>query len=134
MDRQHTEALIVTRSIVLQQGLGALLESLTGITKVTALQEVPGSFAWIETHTPAIVLLDCRLTGTNTQSVLARVQELSPNTRRVLLVDDAQEVNWVPSYADAVLIRGIPPQAVATLLTTLLSSKGEDHERVDPIT
>lgn len=133
MDREYTEALIVTRSIVLQQGLGALLESLTGITKVIALKELPGSIAWIETHLPAIVLLDFRLTGSHTQSVLARVQELSPDTRRVLLVDDVQDVNWVPSYADAVLIRGIPPQAVATLLANLLSSKGEDHERIDPI-
>ena len=133
MDRQPTEALILTRSIVLQQGLGALLESLTGITQVTALKEIPGSFAWIETHMPAIVLLDYRLTGVQTKSVLASVQELSPNTRRVLLVDDVQEVNWVPSYADAVLIRGIPPQAVATLLANLLSSKGEDHEHIDPI-
>ena len=96
------------------------------------MKDIPSSYTWIESHKPTIVLLDFRLTLTNTQSVLIRVQELSPNTRRVLLVDDVQEVNWVPYYADAILIKGIPPQAVASLLGNLLSTKGDTHEHNNP--
>ena len=90
-------------------------------------------YAWIEANKSLLLLLDLRVTGQDPKSVLARVHEISPETRRVLLVDDVQDVNWVPRYADAILIKGIPPQAVATLLNKILSSKGDKNGHDDPI-
>ncbi|HSK67241.1 MAG TPA: hypothetical protein VK888_09945 [Anaerolineales bacterium] len=133
MNNQVAEALVVTHSIVLQQGLGALLESLPGITKVIAIKDLSNMYAWIEANKSLLLLLDLRVTGQDPKSVLARVHEISPETRRVLLVDDVQDVNWVPRYADAILIKGIPPQAVATLLNNILSSKGDKDGHDDPI-
>jgi DNA-binding NarL/FixJ family response regulator len=128
MNSQSPKALIVTHSIVLQQGLSALLESLPEIMKVTAMKEISSAYAWIETHQPKLVLLDYRITRKDTKFVLAKVQELCPETRRVLLMDDVQEADWVPRYADAILIKGIPPQAVAALLSSVLSTKGNESE------
>jgi hypothetical protein len=33
-------------------------------------------------------------------------------------------VKWMPQYAEAVLIKGVSPSAVAVILTNLLFSKG----------
>ena len=35
-------------------------------------------------------------------------------------------------YAEAILIKGSAPSAVATMVTDLLIEKGEDHEHNDP--
>ena len=126
MNSQVPEALIVTQSVVLQQGLSALLESLPEIMKVTAMKEITSAYPWIETHRPKIVLFDYRITRNDTKFVLAKVQELCPETRRVLLVDDVQEADSVLHNADAILIKGIPPQAVAALLSSVLSTKGNE--------
>jgi xanthine/uracil permease len=43
-----------------------------------------------------------------------------------------RDVKWMPQYAEAVLIKGVSPAAVAAIVTNLLFSKGDDHERNDP--
>jgi hypothetical protein len=68
------------------------------------------------------------LLGHNLTAALEKIRMLSPETQRVLLVDDVQEVNLMPRYAEAILIKGAAPSAVVTIVTNLLSEKGEDHE------
>jgi len=46
-------------------------------------------------------------------------------------VDDVQKVNLMPNYAEAILIKGISPSAVASIVTNLLSEKGDEHEHND---
>lgn len=131
MNKQSVEVLIVTRSLVLQQGLGALLESLPGITRVKAIRELTEACAWIESRQPKIVLLDTVLFGNTPGADLEKIHRLSPETQRVLLVDDVQDVKWVPRYAEAILIKGVSPSAVATIVTDLLLSKGAENEGDD---
>ena len=125
------EVVIITRSIVLQQGLSALIESLPGMMNVKAIKELSNAYIWIESHRPNIVLLDVALLRSEIRIVLEKFQMISPGTQRVLLVDDIQTINWVPEYAEAILIKGVSPSAVAALLTNLLSSKGEENEHKD---
>lgn len=131
MNRHNVEILIVTRSVVLQQGLGALLESLPGIASVKAIRELHSAYAWIEAHQPGIVFLDASLMKNRTEAALERIQVLSPASQRVLLVDDVQEVNLMPKYAEAILIKGISPSALTTIVTNLLSEKGNTYEHND---
>ena len=128
---KNIEILIVTRSVVLQQGLGALLESLSDITSVKAIRELANAYTWIEAHQPRIVFIDSDALGNNPETTMEKIQTLSPKTHRVLLVDDVQKVNLMPKYAEAILIKGILPSAVASIVTNLLSEKGEDHEHND---
>jgi DNA-binding NarL/FixJ family response regulator len=123
--KQNIEILIVTRSVVLQQGLGALLESLPGITSVKAIRDLEKAFLWIEAHQPEIVLLDSLLLGTRPETTLEKIQSLSPTTQRGLLVDDVQQMNLMLGYAEAILIKGISPSALTTIVTNLLSEKGD---------
>lgn len=127
MDKQVVEILIVTRSIVLQQGLGALLEYLPDVTRVIANGSLQSAYAWIEEYQPKIVLLDESLVMNNPKPALEKIRSLSPDAQRVLLADDVQSVNLLLTYAEAVLIKGIQPSAIASTITNLLSNKGDEH-------
>jgi DNA-binding NarL/FixJ family response regulator len=130
MKQNRVEVLIITRSVALQEGLGALLESLPGVTHVKAIKDLANAYAWVESHQPELALLDVALSGGDSQ-VLERIQILSPTTQRILLVDQVQDVQWVPQFAEAVLIKGIAPGAVATIVNNLLSTKGDKDEHHD---
>ena len=129
MENKPTEILIVTRILVLQQGLSALLKSMPGIANIKAINDLSNACLWIELHAPRIVLLDVALLGSDHRHVLKKIQNLSPDTQRILLVDGAQEANLVPQYAEAMLIKGAAPAAVTAIVTNLLTSKGVEHER-----
>jgi DNA-binding NarL/FixJ family response regulator len=131
MNNKTTEVLIITRSVALQQGLVALLESLPGISTVKAVKELSISYIWIESHQPRTVLLDMVVAGSDPRGTLEKIQMLSPETQRILLVDQVEDVRWVPQYAEAILIKGAPPSAVATIVTNLLSKKGFENEHDD---
>lgn len=125
------EILIVTRSVVLQLGLCALLESLPEAPIVKAVKDLQFAYAWIEERQPKIVLLDESLATKYPKAVLEKIHSLSLNTQRVLLADDVQSVNLLLTHAEAVLIKGIQPSVITTILTNLLSTKGDEHEHND---
>jgi DNA-binding NarL/FixJ family response regulator len=128
MEKKIMLVLIVTRSIALQQGLGALLESLPGIATVKAIRELPEAYNWIESHQPTIVLLDASLLGNNPHVGLEKILSISPASQRVLLVDDVQDLKFIPRDAEAILIKGGSPSVVAVTVTNLLSSKVEEYQ------
>jgi DNA-binding NarL/FixJ family response regulator len=123
--KQNIETLIVTRSVVLLQGLGALLESLPGITSVKGIRDLTNAYEWIEAHQPRIVLLDSDVLGNNPESSLAKIRVISPKTQRVLLVDEMQRLKLLLTHAEAVFVKGISPDALASTVTNLLDSKGD---------
>ncbi len=126
---KNMEILIVTRSVVLQQGLGALLESLPGITSVKAIRDLTSAYAWIDAHQPGIIFIDLDIIGKNPETALEKTLILSPFTRRVLLVNEVQKVNLMPKYAEAIVIKGISPSAVTSIVADLLSEKGNEPEQ-----
>lgn len=119
------EVIIITRSVVLQQGLGALLESLPQISRVKATRDLQSAFTLIEEHQPRIVLLDETLLGKDPKPALEKTRSLSPETSRVLLTDDVQKMELILTHAEAVCIKGISPDALASTVTTLLDTKGD---------
>lgn len=129
--KETIEILIVTRSVALQQGLGALLESLPAITNIKAVRELTKAYNWILVYQPRVVLLDVTTPENTSETALEKIQTLSPKTKRVLLVDDVEKLNLVPKYAEAILIKGISPSALTSIVTNLLSEKGDEHEHRD---
>lgn len=119
------EVLIVTRSVVLQQGLGALLESLPQISRVKATKDLQSAFTLIEAHQPQIVLLDESLAAKDLKDALDTIHSLSAETKRVLLADDVQKMELLITHAEAVFVKGISPDTLASALTNLLDSKGD---------
>jgi len=119
------DVLIITRAVVLQQGLGALLESLPQISHVKATQDLQSAFALIEEHQPKIVLLDESQVARDLKDALDTIRSLSPTTKRILLADDVQKMELILTHAEAVCIKGISPDALASTVTNLLDSKGD---------
>jgi len=124
MNEQPIRALIITRSIALGDGLNALLRTISQIDEVGIARSMDEAFEQIESRMPRIVLIDAVLIESRPEELLKKVTVLSPGTQRVLLVDNVQDVKWMPQYAEAVLIKGASPSAVAVILTNLLFSKG----------
>ena len=131
MDKPAVEILIVTRSIVLQQGLGALLECLPGVKNVKAAGSLQSAYAWIEERQPKIILLDESLVTKNLKPALEKIHSLSTQAQRVLLADDVQSMNQLLIHAEAVFIKGIQPSAITSTITKILSEKGDEHEHND---
>lgn len=125
MNKEITVAVIVTRSILLADGLAALLGAIPQIDEVKIARNVDEAMAQIESLKPRIALIDSVGLGNRPTEVLEKIVLVSPETQRLLLVDGVQEVKWMPKYAEAVLIKGVSPSAVATIVTNLLFPKGE---------
>lgn len=132
MDKKFIIALIVTRSIPLSDGLDALMKAIPLIDEVRIARNLEKACQQVEISKAQIILIDSALLGNNPIAVLKKVRMLSPESQRILLVDDVQEVNLMPRYAEAILIKGSTPSAVAAIVSNLLVEKGDDHEHNDP--
>jgi DNA-binding NarL/FixJ family response regulator len=130
MNKQITIVVIATRSIPLADGLEALLKAIPQIKKVEIVRTIEYAVQRVEDIKPKILLLDSSLAGNKPEALLEKIILLSPETMRVLLVDDVQDIKWLPQLAEAVLIKGASPSAVATILTNLLSVKGDENEQI----
>jgi len=130
MNKLITIVVIATRSISLADGLGALLKVIPQIEKVEIVRTMEDAVQRVEDLKPRLLLLDLALVGKKPEALLEKIILLSPETMRVLLVDDVQDIKWLPQLAEAVLIKGVSPSAVATILTNLLFVKGDENEQI----
>lgn len=131
MNKQITIVVIATRSIPLANGLEALLKAIPQIEKVETVSTLEQALQRVETIKPRILLLDLALAGKKPETLLEKIILLSPETLRVLLVDDVQDVKWQPQFAEAILVRGVSPSSFVTILTNLLLLKGDENEKAN---
>ena len=127
MDKK-TIVLVVTHSIPLADGLNALLSAITQIDEVKIARNFESAIQQIEEGKPQIALIDAIMLGKQPEVFLERLLLRSPETQRVLLVDDVQQGKWMPQYAEAILIKGVAPSAIVAIVTKLLSPEGEEKE------
>lgn len=129
MNKQIMIVIIATRSIPLADGLEALLKAIPQIEKVEIVRTIEHAVQRVEAVQPRVLLLDLALTGKKPDALLEEIILLSPETMRVLLVEDEQDTKWQPKFAEAVLIKGVSPSAVAAVLSNLLFVKGDKNEQ-----
>ncbi len=130
MSKQIIIVVVATRSIPLADGLEALLKAIPQIEKVEIVRTIEQALQRVEDIKPRILLLDLALAGKQPEALLERIILLSPETLRALLVDDVQDIKWLPQFAEAILVKGASPSAVATILTNLLFVKGDENEQI----
>ena len=123
MNKQIIIVVIATRSIPLADGLEALLKAIPQIEKVEIVRTMEDALKRTEDIKPRILLLDLFLAGKKPEALLEKIILLSPETLRVLLVEDEQDIKWKPQFAEAILIKGAVPSTVAEILTNLLFFK-----------
>jgi len=129
MNKQIVIVVIATRSIPLADGLEALLKAIPQIEKVEIVRTIEHAVQRVEDIKPRILLLDLALAGKKPEALLEKIILLSPETMRVLLVDDVQDIKWMPQFAEAILLKGVSPSAVATILTNLFFLKGDESKQ-----
>ena len=129
MNKQITIVVIATRSIPLADGLEALLKAIPEIDKVEIVRTIENAAERVEDLSPRILLLDLALAGKKAGAYLEKMAARSPETLRVLLVDDAQDLKWQPQFAEAILIKGAAPIVVVATLTNLLVAQGDGNEQ-----
>jgi DNA-binding NarL/FixJ family response regulator len=125
MNKQIVTVVIATRSVPLADGLQSLLEAIPLIEKVEVARTIEHAILRVEAINPRILVVDLAMSGRESKVFLEKIVLLSPETLRVLLVDDVQDLSLEPQYAEATFLNGVSPSAVATLLTNLLSLKGD---------
>ena len=128
MNKQIIIVVIATRSIPLADGLDALLKAIPQIGKVEIVRSVEQAVQRVEEIKPRVLLMDLALAGKQPEALLEKIILLSPETLRVLLIDDVQDIKWLPQFAEAILVKGVSPSAVAAILTNLLFLKGDENE------
>jgi DNA-binding NarL/FixJ family response regulator len=128
MTKQIVIVVIATRSIPLADGLDALLKAIPQIEKVEIVRTMEQAVQRVEDIKPRILLLDLALAGEKPKAFLEKMFLLSPETLRVLLVDDVRDLKWQPQFAEAILVKGVAPSGIATVLTNLLFVKGDKNE------
>ena len=121
--------IIATRSIPLADGLEALLKAIPEIDQVEIVRTIENAAERVEKIRPRILLLDLALAGKKAGAFLEKMAARSPETLRVLLVDDAQDLKWQPQFAEAILIKGAAPSVVVATLTNLLVAQGDGNEQ-----
>ena len=129
MNKQIIIVIIATRSIPLADGLEALLKAIPEIDKVEIVRTIENAAERVEKIRPRILLLDLALAGKKAGAFLEKMAARSPETLRVLLVDDAQDLKWQPQFAEAILIKGAAPIVVVATLTNLLVAQGDGNEQ-----
>lgn len=125
---ETTKILILTRSIVLQHGLMALLQSLPEVTQLKVLDDLPSAYDWIKANQPEVILFDDRILGEESKALLLKIKSLSPRSQLVLLSDDVKNVDLLANYVEEIIIKGAAPSVIASVITRLLSAHTENIE------
>jgi two-component system response regulator NreC len=77
--------LIVDDHAVVRRGVRALLEAQPEFRVVAEAGDVPGALEAVRAHHPALVVLDIHLPGEPGLSAIARIRQISPPTRCLVL-------------------------------------------------
>ena len=77
--------LIVDDHAVVRRGVRALLDPQPAFRVVAEAEDVPGAIEAIRAHHPALVILDIHLPGEPSLPAIARMRQISPSTRFLVL-------------------------------------------------
>ena len=125
-------ALVVSSSGDLQNGLLALMTTISPISAVLVAENAKSATRMIENHQPALIILDMSLL--KVQDIIKQIKAQWPQIYLIVLVEDvAQQEDAKASGADSVLIKGFSVQKLVALIEDLLSQK-ENTSRIEPDT
>jgi two-component system response regulator NreC len=84
-DPDPLSVLIVDDHAVVRRGVRALLEAQPEFLVVAEASDVSSALEAVQTHRPALVVLDIHMPGEPGLSAIARIKEISPSTRCLVL-------------------------------------------------
>ncbi len=122
---QALKGLIVAKPGRVCDGLQALLTAIPEIGCVEQMDEASSVPRLITERRPDLVLLEFSLTAEELSTILKRIKAESPQTRCLVLADDAQEKRVAEaSGADEILIKGFSAQRLIETVRRLCGGQG----------
>jgi DNA-binding NarL/FixJ family response regulator len=109
----------------LQDGLQAALGAIPKVTLTEHAGDVASVLGRVAESCPSLVVLDDSLRGDTTLLLLRLIKSVSPDTRCLVLTDDARRLSIATSNgADAVMLQGTPPMELFETIEQLLDQPG----------
>jgi DNA-binding NarL/FixJ family response regulator len=125
-------ALIVVKPGPLRDGLQALLIAMPQVDAVEQMCDVSSALEAALERPPALVLLDSGLAGSGIRPTLRQAKARWPQARSIFLADSVQQQCEAETVgADAVLLKGTPPERLVATIVRLLSQHGNSGESRD---
>ena len=128
MKTRHTSVLIIARPGSLRDGLRALLTTSRRIELIEEAEDEADILRIIAEGRPAVVLLDASLAPGGARTLLDKIRQLSPETRRIVLAETVLQKQEIEAPgAEVVILHGSP---AATLLLTVEAYLSGPEEQI----
>ena len=115
-------ALVISSPDSLQNGLLALLTTISPISALLVADDIHSALRMVENHQPALIILDISLS--NVQEVVKQIKEQCSQIHLIVLVEDTvQQKIAEESGADSVLIKGFSAQKLIAIVESLIDQR-----------
>jgi len=115
-------ALVISSPDSLQNGLLALLTTISPISALLVAEDIHSALRMVENHQPALIILDISLS--NVQEVVKQIKEQCSQIHLIVLVEDTvQQKIAEESGADGVLIKGFSAQKLIAIVESLIDQR-----------
>jgi DNA-binding NarL/FixJ family response regulator len=107
--------LILSSALSLQNGLIALLTSLSQVSAVLTAEDIDSACRLIKDHHPALIILD--YTQDKLRKLIKKIKEASPHASLIVLVENVQQQRDASECsADHVLMAGYPADQLIEII------------------
>ena len=115
MTKKSILALVVSSSGDLQNGLLALLTSISHISAMLVAEDTASALRLVKNHQPALIILE--LSSCQKLDIIKKLKTQWPQIHLIVLVDDHTQSKAVETLgADRVLIKGFSPQQLVDVI------------------
>jgi two-component system secretion response regulator SsrB len=122
MTNKSVLALVVSSPGALQNGLLALLTTISSISAVLVAEDTESATRMVENHQPSMIILDMSLI--NVKEIIHQIKEQCPHIHLIVLAEDtAQQKVAEESGADGVLIKGFPAKNLIEIIESLINQR-----------
>jgi len=121
--RTRVSTLLLAKPGALRDSLVVLLMSLPQVATVKLADNAASALSMVETHRPALVLLDLGLSGGQSWNLLRQIRRRWPHIQCVVLVDNVQHLQQAEAEgATKALLKGYPAAKLSVTIERMLYS------------
>ena len=119
MTKKSILALVVSSSGDLQNGLLALLTSISHISAMLVAEDTASALRLVKNHQPALIILE--ISSCQKPNIIKELKTQWPQIHLIVLVDDLTQKKAVRTLgADSVLIKGFSPQQLVDVIESFV--------------
>ena len=121
-------ALVVSSSDSLQNGLLALMTTISHVSAVLVAEDVNSTLRMVANHQPALVVLDLSLP--QMQDVITQIKAQYPRIQLIVLAEDVTQGEAAEALGvEHTLMKGFSAQKLIAVVENLTRNLEESHQR-----